>query len=116
MTNSTGKSLDNSLNRPIVKRNKPNKKTPSEGAANTNRELTAHAEATSMEAAENPISALSSRQLLSPAVDDFFVGEAGDRKALSEKLEQSSEPIEIAPGIFVVSDSRAGARWIEAIQ
>jgi hypothetical protein len=73
MTNQHIIPLDNLVNEPILKETQLHKRTPPEGAGNTNRGLTSQAEADSMEAMQNPISALPSRQLLSSAVDDFCV-------------------------------------------
>lgn len=64
-------SLDKSGLVELLLTSEVNKKTPSEGAENTARELTAHADSSSMEAVENPISELSRRQLRTSAVDDF---------------------------------------------
>jgi hypothetical protein len=66
------KRFDKSGNSHIVSENQVNKGTPLNGVGSTKQGLTSQADFASMEAVENPISALSSRQLLSPAVDGFF--------------------------------------------
>ncbi len=72
MVNQPEGPLDNPVNSPIVRVSEQNKETPPGGDTNTHRGLTSQADGNSMEATQDPISALSSRQLLSPAVDGFF--------------------------------------------
>jgi hypothetical protein len=60
--------LDKPANQPIVKSSE--QETPPEGAFNTPRGLTDHADETSMAAESNTILTLSSRQLLPAAVGD----------------------------------------------
>jgi hypothetical protein len=62
--------FDKPGNRHIVSE-QPNKKTPPEGADNTNRGLTSQADVDSMAADRNSSSALPSRQVSQPAPDDF---------------------------------------------
>ena len=65
--------LDKLGNQPIVKSSE--QETPPDGASNTIQGLTDHAGIGSMAAESNTILTLSSRQLLSPAVDGFFVAQ-----------------------------------------
>ena len=65
--------FDRKKESPIVKQ--LHKETPPDGASNAIRGLTDHADETSMAAESNSNVGLSSRQLLSPAVDGFFVGQ-----------------------------------------
>jgi hypothetical protein len=66
-------SFDKPAEQPIVEKNQP-RRTPSEGAVNTDRGLTGHADEGSMAAERNIIPELSSRQSPSAAVDGFSVG------------------------------------------
>jgi hypothetical protein len=63
--------IDKPANTPIVKSSE--QETPPDSAANTIQGLTDHADGTSMAAESNSNLALSSRQLLPPAVGDFSV-------------------------------------------
>lgn len=87
--------FDKSPDSNIVSESQLNKETPLEGVGCTDQRLTTQADNGSLEAMQNPISALSSRQLLSSAVDGFFVEPVDIRSP-------SASPITLAAQLLIV--------------
>ncbi len=99
--------FDKSGKSPIVLIDQLNSRTPSEGATNTDRGLTHHADLGSMRAEGNSIAPPSSRQLIESAVDDFSFGDEGHSTELTEATKAASPEDKIVEAHYQVTSQPA---------